>query len=92
MSSSTESQKPIILYTSRTPNGFKATTFLEELRGHYGRPDYEYVQVSLPTSKDILIDDNAYTWQHLPNRPFDKRAERALVYQVEPKWPHPGDN
>jgi glutathione S-transferase len=41
--SSTESQKPIVLFTAPTPNGFKASIFLEELRGHYGGPEYEYV-------------------------------------------------
>jgi len=39
--SSTESHKPIVLYTAPTPNGFKVSTFLEELRGQYGGPDYE---------------------------------------------------
>ena len=39
--SSSESQKPIALYTAPTPNGFKISTFLEELRGQYGGPDYE---------------------------------------------------
>ena len=38
---SSESQKPIALYTAPTPNGFKISTFLEELRGQYGGPDYE---------------------------------------------------
>jgi len=50
MSSSTESQKPIILYTSRTPNGFKATTYLEELRGHYGGPDYDTFPIDISTN------------------------------------------
>ena len=39
--SSTESQKPIVLFTAPTPNGFKASIFLEELRIHYGGPAYE---------------------------------------------------
>ena len=42
MSSPTESEKPIVLYSAGTPNGLKVSTFLEELRGHYGGPDYEY--------------------------------------------------
>lgn len=32
-----------MLYTGRTPNGFKVTVFLEELKAAYGGPDYEYV-------------------------------------------------
>jgi hypothetical protein len=39
--SSTESNKPILLYTAPTPNGFKVSVFLEELRAQYGGPDYE---------------------------------------------------
>ena len=39
--SSTEGHQPIVLYTAPTPNGFKVSTFLEELRAHYGGPDYK---------------------------------------------------
>ena len=39
--SSTETHQPIVLYTAPTPNGFKVSTFLEELRAHYGGPDYK---------------------------------------------------
>jgi glutathione S-transferase len=45
--SSTESNKPILLYTAPTPNGFKVSVFLEELRAQYGGPDYELFQVKL---------------------------------------------
>ena len=47
---STDSQKPLILYTARTPNGFKATVFLEELKLAYPEQklDYESVFVSVP--------------------------------------------
>ncbi|KAH9060499.1 glutathione S-transferase-like protein [Lactarius vividus] len=45
--SSTESPKPIVLYTAATPNGFKVSTFLEELRAQYGGPDYETVRINL---------------------------------------------
>ena len=54
MSSPTESHKPIVLYTAVTPNGLKVSTFLEELRAHYGGPEYEYV-----TSRD--------SWAWAPN-------------------------
>ncbi|KAH9160659.1 glutathione S-transferase-like protein [Lactarius sanguifluus] len=43
--SSTE--KPIVLYTAATPNGFKVSTFLEELRAQYGGPEYETVRITL---------------------------------------------
>jgi len=49
--SSTESHKPIVLYAAPTPNGYKASTFLEELRAHYGGPDYELVRIDL--SKNV---------------------------------------
>ncbi|KZV73688.1 glutathione S-transferase [Peniophora sp. CONT] len=39
---STESQKPLVLYTARTPNGFKATVFLEELKLAYPEQKLEY--------------------------------------------------
>jgi len=45
--SSTEGHQPIVLYTAPTPNGFKVSTFLEELRAHYGGPDYKLVQINL---------------------------------------------
>lgn len=35
-------EKPLMLYTGKTPNGFKVTVFLEELKAAYGGPDYEY--------------------------------------------------
>jgi glutathione S-transferase len=47
MSSSTESPKPIVLYSAPTPNGFKASIFLEELRAQYGGFEYEVVGVNL---------------------------------------------
>jgi hypothetical protein len=37
------SEKPLVLYTARTPNGFKATILLEELKEVYGSFDYEFV-------------------------------------------------
>ncbi|KAI0035323.1 glutathione S-transferase-like protein [Vararia minispora EC-137] len=35
------SEKPIVFYTGRTPNGFKVSVFLEELKAAYGGPDYD---------------------------------------------------
>lgn len=37
------SQKPILLYTWRTPNGHAASVYLEELKAAYPGFDYEYV-------------------------------------------------
>ena len=45
---STESQKPLILYTARTPNGFKATVFLEELKLAYPEQKLDYESVFAP--------------------------------------------
>lgn len=36
-------QKPIMLYTSPTPNGHAITIFLEELKAVYPGFDYEYI-------------------------------------------------
>lgn len=47
-------EKPLMLYTGRTPNGFKVTVFLEELKAAYGGPDYEYVP--LPLSRSVSSD------------------------------------
>ncbi|KAI0264016.1 glutathione S-transferase-like protein [Gloeopeniophorella convolvens] len=47
MSTTAESKKPIVFYTARTPNGFKVSTFLEELRAHYGAPDYETFPIDI---------------------------------------------
>jgi hypothetical protein len=35
------SEKPLMLYTGPTPNGYKVSVFLEELKVAYGGPDYE---------------------------------------------------
>jgi len=49
--SSTESHKPIVLFTAPTPNGFKISIFLEELRGHYGGPEYDVQRIDI--SKNV---------------------------------------
>ena len=43
-----DSEKPLVLYTGRTPNGFKVTICIEELKAAYGAagPDVEYVSSS----------------------------------------------
>ncbi|KAI0035338.1 glutathione S-transferase-like protein [Vararia minispora EC-137] len=35
------SEKPLVFYTGRTPNGYKVSVFLEELKAAYGGPDYD---------------------------------------------------
>ncbi len=37
------SQKPIVLYTYTTPNGYAVSAHLEELKAVYPELDYEYV-------------------------------------------------
>jgi len=46
------SEKPLILYTGRTPNGFKVSVFLEELKAAYGEsaPDYEATPIDIRTN------------------------------------------
>ncbi|KAI0055858.1 glutathione S-transferase-like protein [Artomyces pyxidatus] len=44
------SAKPLVLYTGRTPNGFKVSTFLEELKLAYGGPDYEVFPIDISTN------------------------------------------
>ena len=45
------SEKPLILYTGRTPNGYKVSVYLEELKETYGGPQYECVlAISIPRS------------------------------------------
>jgi len=41
------SEKPLMLYTERTPNGFKVTVLLEELKAAYGGPEYDYRGIDL---------------------------------------------
>ncbi|KAI0301145.1 glutathione S-transferase-like protein, partial [Multifurca ochricompacta] len=43
-------EKPLVLYTGRTPNGFKASVYLEELRARYGGPDYETFPIDISTN------------------------------------------
>ncbi|TCD62730.1 glutathione S- transferase, nitrogen catabolite repression regulator [Steccherinum ochraceum] len=43
----TQSDKPIVLYTQSTPNGYPISVFLEELKEKYGGPDYEPVNMSI---------------------------------------------
>jgi glutathione S-transferase len=40
------SQKPLLLYTARTPNGFKPSILLEELKAAYGI-EYDYQGITL---------------------------------------------
>ena len=41
---------PLLLYTGATPNGFKVSTYLEELKAAYGL-QYEYVTSLISISK-----------------------------------------
>jgi len=50
------SEKPLILYTSRTPNGFKVSVLLEELKAAYGGPDYDYYTI------DIWSNEQKQDW------------------------------
>ncbi|EMD31389.1 hypothetical protein CERSUDRAFT_119781 [Gelatoporia subvermispora B] len=43
----TQTDKPVVLYTQGTPNGFPISVFLEELKEKYGGPDYEAVAMSI---------------------------------------------
>lgn len=43
---SSDTGSPLLLYTGKTPNGYKASILLEELKLAYGGPDYELVFVS----------------------------------------------
>ena len=43
----TQSDKPVVLYTQGTPNGWPISVFLEELKEKYGSPDYESVAMSI---------------------------------------------
>lgn len=45
------SEKPLILYTGRTPNGYKVSVYLEELKETYGGPEYECA-LDLPIPND----------------------------------------
>ncbi|KAI0317667.1 glutathione S-transferase-like protein [Amylostereum chailletii] len=48
MTSTTE--KPLILYTGRTPNGFKVSVLLEELKAAYGGPEYDFFPIEIWTN------------------------------------------
>ncbi|EPQ51010.1 glutathione S-transferase [Gloeophyllum trabeum ATCC 11539] len=57
------SNKPILLYTGRTPNGFPITILLEELKAKYGKDlyDYQAIDISTNTQKEdwfIKINPN----------------------------------
>ncbi|EIM81288.1 glutathione S-transferase-like protein [Stereum hirsutum FP-91666 SS1] len=43
-------EKPLMLYTGKTPNGFKVTVFLEELKAAYGGPDYDWMGIDIWTN------------------------------------------
>ncbi|EJD05221.1 glutathione S-transferase [Fomitiporia mediterranea MF3/22] len=43
----TQSNKPVVLYTAPTPNGWPQSILLEELKAVYGGPEYEVVQMSI---------------------------------------------
>jgi len=50
------SEKPLLLYTARTPNGAKPSILLEELKAAYGLDDlYDYQTISL--SKKVQKED-----------------------------------
>ena len=69
---------PIKLYTAGTPNGYKVSVFLEELKAAYGL-QYEYVTWISPYHK-MCID-----WkQNTENKHVCQRAEGAVVHQTEP--------
>ncbi|THH06807.1 hypothetical protein EW146_g9500 [Bondarzewia mesenterica] len=40
-------EKPLTLYTGNTPNGYKVSVFLEELKLAYGGPDYDLFSTSI---------------------------------------------
>ncbi|KAH9938451.1 glutathione S-transferase-like protein [Fomitopsis serialis] len=42
--------KPLLLYTSATPNGHKVSVFLEELKAAYGGPDYDVFGINISTN------------------------------------------
>ncbi|KAI0036104.1 glutathione S-transferase-like protein [Vararia minispora EC-137] len=57
------SEKSLVLYTGSTPNGYKASIVLEELKAVYGGPDYDYqpLDLSKNTQKEpwyIAINPN----------------------------------
>ncbi|KZV73689.1 glutathione S-transferase-like protein [Peniophora sp. CONT] len=41
------SEKPLILYTGRTPNGYKVSVYLEELKETYGGPEYDVFGIEI---------------------------------------------
>jgi len=43
--------KPLMLYTGRTPNGYKVSVLLEELKAAYGGPDYDYYPIDIWTNE-----------------------------------------
>ncbi|KAI0046769.1 glutathione S-transferase-like protein [Auriscalpium vulgare] len=51
MTTSASSAKRLLVYTGRVPNGFKVSTFLEELKLAYGGPDYETYPIDISTNK-----------------------------------------
>lgn len=46
---------PLKLYTAGTPNGFKASVFLEELKAAY--PDFEYEAQAISFAKNEQKED-----------------------------------
>ncbi|KAF7793578.1 hypothetical protein EIP86_004692 [Pleurotus ostreatoroseus] len=51
------SQKPILFYTWKTPNGHKVSVFLEELKAAYGADWIDYDVEQIDISKNIQKED-----------------------------------
>lgn len=52
-----QSTKPLLLYTWKTPNGKKVTVFLEELKVAYGADAIDYDEENIDISKGIQKED-----------------------------------
>lgn len=47
---SSDTGSPLLLYTGKTPNGYKASILLEELKLAYGGPDYDAFSIDIRTN------------------------------------------
>ncbi|CCM03410.1 uncharacterized protein FIBRA_05541 [Fibroporia radiculosa] len=47
---SSDTGKPLLLYTGPTPNGRKVSVFLEELKAAYGSPEYDIQNIDISTN------------------------------------------